>query len=367
MKQKFIAYIGTYTQSILFGTGQILEGKGEGIYGYSFDIETGAMEPLFVAPDIINPSFVSRSQNGRYLYAVNETKEFKGQATGSVSAFEILDDFSLKFINQQPTGGTDPCFVITDREDQHVYVANFMSGSVIMFPVDGNGGLMPASDFHQHEGHSVNAKRQAGPHAHSIIFSPDEQFVFVPDLGKDQIVAYYLDQQQGKLLSVETQSFSTEPGAGPRFGVFHPNGNFFYFINEISQEIGVLAYNKEHAVFETKQVVPTVRKNFDGENSCADIHITSDGRFLYGSNRGHNSIVIYRILENGLLEYVDTTPCGGEIPRNFCIDPTNQFLVVANQDTDNICVFRIDQKTGKLSFLHEIEVPTPVCIQIYHV
>jgi 6-phosphogluconolactonase len=367
MSTKQLVLVGTYTQPIKFGTGQILNGKGEGIYSFFLDMETGVLEGEKLSPGIVNPSYLTLNQAANRLYAVNELKEYEGHASGAVSAFSFDPKTrELKLLNARATGGTDPCHVVLNSGDTHVFVSNFMSGSVCVFPIAEDGSLSEASQFIQHEGSSVNKARQSGPHAHSLIFDVSGRFAFVPDLGIDRLMAYQPDFSSGTLSPAPVPYYQATLGAGPRHCAFHPSGKYAYLINELSSSISALTYNGTEGSFRHLQTVPTVVEEFKGENSCADIQILPDGRFLYGSNRGHNSIVIYRIdPDTGLLSPVGFESSGGKIPRCFCIDPTGTFLLAANQDTDNIIVFRIDDATGKLEKVSEQAAPTPVCVKSY--
>lgn len=369
MSKKMCVFIGTYTHPIRFGTGQLFEGKGKGIYCYELNMETGELTYLNETSGVVNPSYIALDSKHGHLYAVNELKEFEGQASGAVSAFSVdPDTYKLTFLNQKPTGGTDPCHVIVSPDDTHIFVSNFMSGSFSVFPVKADGSLDDASQFVQHEGSSINPKRQTGPHAHSTIFSPDGKYAFIPDLGMDKLMAYAPDYTTGKVAAGPVPYYATQPGSGPRHCVFHKNGKFCYLINELRCTISALKYNAKEGSFEVLQTVPSVvgDDGFAGENSCADIQITPNGKFVYGSNRGHDSIIAYKIDETtGKLTYVSMTSSGGGTPRNFAIEPTGRFLLVGNQDTDNILVFEIDQVTGGLTKVFEASVPTPVCIRPY--
>ena len=366
MSQKYYVFIGTYTQPIRFGTGQILEGKGEGIYAYQLDTSDGALELVQKNAGIVNPSYLTLDANRQYLYCVNELKEYEGKASGAVSAYSVeTGTLALKFINIQPTGGTDPCHVVVNDDNTHAYISNFMSGSVAVFPILPGGALGECSEFIQHAGSSVNKQRQSGPHAHSLIFDRDNKFAFVPDLGIDKVVAYRTDFVNGKLIYNDSD-FACAPGAGPRHCVFHPALDYCYLINELECSISALRYDGQAGGFALIHTISTMMEPFDGHNSCADIHISPDGRFVYGSNRGHNSIAIYRVDQNtGELAYVATQPSFGSIPRNFGIDPTGSFMLVCNQDTDNVVVLAIDKDTGIPEKLSETRVPTPVCAKIY--
>lgn len=359
-------YVGTYTEPILFGTGELFQGKGKGIYRLSLDLETGILAFEGDPTPSMNPSFVCLTSDNRFLYAVNELKVYEGEPTGAVSAFRVEKDGALTFLNARPTGGTDPCHVIVDAANAHVYVSNFMSGSVSVFPLEADGSLGEASDFHQYEGSSVNVSRQKGPHAHSLTFSPDQRFAFVPDLGTDKVMAYRTDFAGGKLLPAAEPFVKVFGGSGPRYSEFHPNGRFYYLINEIASSISLFLYDPQEGTFTLKQTVDTIPETVKKAtgNICADLHITPDGRFLYGSNRGHNSLTAYSIdQQTGELIELGNIPCGGRTPRNFCIESTGRYLLCGLQDSDNITVFSICPETGKLTMVFDLPAPSPVCIR----
>jgi len=362
--QQFI-FVGTYTENIKFGTGAILEGKGEGIYVLTFDPSSGKLEHYRTFKGIVNPSYLCLSSDNRFLYAVNELKQYEGKASGSLSAFEInREDVSLRLLNRQPTQGTDPCHVCLDKNEKYVFVSNFMSGSICSFPVLENGSLGESLQFFQHSGSSKDPVRQTGPHAHSLSFDKNNQYAFVPDLGIDKVVVYKYDPATGLLKEGLALNHAVAPGFGPRHFTFHPNGRFAYLINELVSTITVFQYNEENGCLTELQTVPTVREGFEGKNTCADIRIGLSGKFLYGSNRGENSIVIYGIdEESGRLSYAGHSDSGGRTPRNFSIDTSGAYLLAANQDSDNISVFRIETQTGSLSLISSLDIPTPVCVK----
>jgi len=366
MPESLRFYIGTYTDPIIFGTGQVFEGKGEGIYLLEMDLSSGALEIKHVFPNIVNPSYITFDPSYNFLYAVNELKEYQGKASGSVSAFSISQpDGVLTFINKQATSGTDPCHVTTNPQGNYLYVSNFMSGSVAVFPINPDGSLGQTSQFIQHSGSSIDPSRQQGPHAHALVFTPDGRFAFVPDLGLDKLMIYQSQQDPPMLVSSEPAFIKTIAGAGPRHCTFSPDCKYCYLINELDCTILTLAFDKDNGSFTELQRVSTLPEGVSCPgNSCADIHITPDGKFLYGSNRGHNSLAIYRVdRDYGMLDFMGCHPCGGAIPRSFEITPAGDYLLCANQDSDNIAVFRIDPDTGHLSEISEINIPTPVCIK----
>jgi len=368
MSSGYYVYVGTYTHPILFGTGQILEGKGEGIYLFRMDPETGKLTRQETTTGVVNPSYLTLDPARRHLYAVNELKTFGGMASGAVSAFRVEPETGrLTFLNQKATGGTDPCHVVVNDRSTQVLVSNFMSGSVCVFPIQPDGALGDASQFIQHSGSSVHPKRQSGPHAHSLIFDKSNRFAFVPDLGMDKLMVYKTDFDKGRLSPADVPYVSVQPGAGPRHCVFHPSGRYCYLIQELDSTLSAYRYNQDDGTFELLQTVPTVVSDgFTGDNTCADVQILPNGRFVYGSNRGHDSIVIYRIdQETGRLSFVGMESTRGRTPRNFAIDPSGRFLLAANQDSDNIVVFKIEPATGTLSEVDQVAVPTPVCVRVY--
>jgi 6-phosphogluconolactonase len=353
--EKILVYIGTYTR-----------GKSKGIYVYRMH-PSGSLEFSSKTIGVNNPSFLAIDPRQRYLYSVNEVREFDGKPTGAVSAFSIdPKSGELMYLNIKPSHGTRPCYLSVDKTGKYVLVANYSSGSVCVLPIKDNGQLGDATDIVQHQGSSIDLKRQEGPHSHSIILDPANHYAFVPDLGLDKIMIYNFDLTWGKLKPNDEPWVRIEAGAGPRHFTFHPSGSYAYLINELDSTIVAFAFDEAHGTLRKVQTVPALPEDFVGTNYCADVHVTPSGKFVYGSNRGHDSIVIYRIDDDtSKLIYVGHEPTLGKKPRNFAIDPTGTFLLVANQDTDTIVTFRNDQKTGKLmSTGHVVEVPTPVCLKI---
>ncbi|MGO9307821.1 MAG: lactonase family protein [Spirochaetia bacterium] len=360
-------YVGTYTDPILFGTGEIFQGKGEGIYCYDLDTVTGQLRLSGTTTGVANPSYLGLDPAQRYLYAVNELKTFENAPTGTVSAFSVdAATGALTFLNRRPTSGTDPCHVVLSKDGRLVFVTNYMSGSVSVFPVAGDGSLEAASDFIQHNGSSVDPKRQEGPHAHSTVLDAESRFALVPDLGMDKVMIYRVDRDRGKLSANSSPWARARPGAGPRHLVFHPGGAFVYLINELDSTIVAFSFDAEYGALRELQSVPALPGDFHGASSCAGLQVTPAGTFLYGSNRGHDSIVIYRIdPATGRLAYVAHESTRGKNPRSFAIDPTGAFLIAANQSSDSLVTYRMDGKTGRLAATGTIvDVPTPVCVTI---
>ena len=350
-------YVGTYTS-----------GQSEGIYTYRMNVETGELKRIG-STKAVNPSFLTiNAGNGirRYLYAVNEVKDFGGKSSGAVSAFSIDSRTgSLNFLNQQASMGADPCHVIVDRTGRFAIVANYTGGSVSVFPIQRDGNLGPASDVAQHHGSSVNKDRQEGPHAHCVILDCSNRHAFASDLGLDKVMIYRFDAKAGKLRPATEPWVQLEPGAGPRHLTFHPNGKYFYVINELNSTLTAFIYDPLNGRLRSMQTVSTLPKDYSGPNNCADVHVSPSGKFLYGSNRGHDSIVVFAVDENtGQLEYLEHASTGGKTPRNFTIDPAGRFLLAANQGSDSIVTLGIDQQTGRLkSTGHMAEVPAPVCLK----
>ena len=366
MANERLVYVGTYTEPIRFGTGKILKGKGEGVYLYRMNPATGTLEFDSTTTGVVNPSYLAIHPTQRFLYAVNELKTYEDKPTGTVSAFAVdAKSGRLEFLNRQLTHGTDPCHVTVDGKGRHIFVANFMSGSVCVLPVQKDGSLAGASDFLQHLGSSVDPVRQKGPHAHSVTLDRANRFAFVPDLGLDKLMVYRFDRTRGMLEPHAVAWIKTKPGAGPRHVALHPGGRFAFLINELDSTLAALSFNARKGVFEELQVVPTLPAGFQGESTCADVQVAPSGQFVYASNRGHDSLVIYRIDQRtGKLAYVGHHSTQGRTPRQFEIDPAGRFLLVGNQDTDTIVPFHVDQQTGTLTPTGQVlQVPTPVCVK----
>ena len=353
---EILMYVGTYTR-----------GEDEGIYVYRFDPSSGAVEYLSSASGAANPSFLDLHPDGTSLYSVCEVSELDGKPGGGISAFAIDPDTgSLTLLNQKSSEGKGPCHVSVDATGRFVLTANYGSGSVAILPIQEDGELGAATDSVQHEGSSANPDRQKGPHAHSITVDPGNRYAFAADLGLDKVLIYRLDLDQGKLVPNGEPWAATAPGAGPRHFAFHPNRKYGYVINELDNTVTAFSYDETRGVLTEIQAISTLPDDFADTSYCADVHVHPSGRFLYGSNRGHDSIAIFSIdPETGQLIPAGYEPTQGKNPRNFAIDPTGTFLLAANQDTDSIVVFRIDQETGGLSPTENtIELPKPVCIKM---
>jgi 6-phosphogluconolactonase len=352
--QNWIAYVGTYTQ-----------GAGKGIYAYHYTPETGAMTFIGLAAPTVSPSFLALHPNGRYLYAVNESRRYSGRAnSGSVTAF-VIDPATgmLTPRNTVASLGADPCHLVVDHSGRWLIVANYSGGSLAVFPIQEDGSLGEASQVVQHQGSSgVDPARQEGPHVHSVNFSDDNRFLYSSDLGLDTVFTYAFDAASGKL--TEHAAAKTEPGAGPRHIAFSPDRHFGYGISELTSTITVYRHDAGKGTLEAGQTVSTLPSDYKGPKSGAEVALDPSGHFLYASNRGHDSIAIFHIDPvAGHVVPAGHVPTGGKSPRYFTLDPTGAHLIVANQDSSNLVVFDVDRTTGALTLRGDsISIPDPVCI-----
>jgi len=350
----FFVYIGTYTGP-----------KSQGIYVYKFASATAKLTPLGLAAKSTSPSFLAITPNHRYLYSVNETDTYGGKKSGSVSAFSIDHKTGkLTFLNDVGSGDPGPCHVSVDHSGKYVFVANYEVGSVAVFPILADGRLGKATAFLPHTGHSVDPKRQEAPHAHSIYPSPDNRFVVSADLGTDQIYVYRFDATKGTLTPNDPPSAAAPPGSGPRHFAFHPSGKFAYAIEEMGSSLTAFSYDAARGVLHPLETISTVPKDYKGYNDCAELMMHPSGRFLYGSNRGEDSITVFSIDPvKGTPMPIQFVPTGGKEPRGFGIDPTGSYLIAGNQNTNTLVVFRIDAKTGRLTPTgQKEEIEAPVCV-----
>lgn len=350
---KVRVYVGSYADA-----------KNDGIYLLELDRSSGKLKKIGGTSGIQNPSFLAIHPNKKFLYAVCEVAEIDGKRTGAVAGFRIEQDGSLKPLNRQSSEGQGPCHLVVDKAGKNVLAANYGGGSVCCLPIGSDGHLASASAFIQHHGKSVDPGRQEAPHAHSVNLDPANHFAFVADLGLDQVLVYQFDAEKGSLKPNDPPFAKVKSGSGPRHFAFHPSGRFAFVINEMASTITAFSYDDAKGVLTEVQTVSTLPEEVKG-NSTAEVQVHPSGKFVYGSNRGHNSIAAFAVDEkSGRLTPIGHQSTGGKTPRNFGIEPSGKFLLAANQDSDNIVVLAIDAESGKLSATgNEIKIPKPVCVK----
>lgn len=358
LADEYLVYVGTYT------------GRGsEGIYAFRFNPSTGETRPVGLAAATDNPSYLAADPKGRFLYAVNELDKFRGGRTGAVSVFAI-DRASgrLELLQQAPSLGAAPAHLSLDRSARNLMVANYNGGNYAVFPVGADGRLGPRSAFVQDAGSSVDPERQTGPHAHFIQAAVDNRFVLAADLGTDKLRVFRFDAGAGSLTPGRPDSVDADPGAGPRHAAFAPSGKFVYVVNELSSTVAAYAFEPGPGTLRRIQTLPALPADFTGRNKAAGIAVDAKGRFLYVSNRGHDSLAVFGIdPDSGTLTFVERVPSGGRTPRHFAIDPTGAWLFAANQDSDTIALFRIDRESGRLAATpRSLNVVSPVCVLMVH-
>jgi len=345
--REWIVFVGTYTRQ-----------ASKGIYAYRLTSTDAKLTPLGLAVETSNPSFLAVHPNQRFLYAVNEND------TGTISAFAIDSrTWRLKLLNTVSSRGSGPCHLALDTTGKWIFVANYNNGSIAALPVATDGSLGEAAVSVQHSGSSIDARRQSGPHAHSVNISPDNRFLAVTDLGLDEVLIYRFDAKAGSLTPHDPPAIKTTPGSGPRHLAFGPDGRFAWVVNEMSATVTALSYDRTLGKFTPAQDVSALPRDFGGTKSGAEILVHPNGKFLYTSNRGHDSIAIFKP-EGGVLSTSATwVPSRGKTPRSFAIDPEGAFVVAANQGSNNLAVFRVDTKTGGLSPAGDVvEAPLPVSV-----
>ena len=348
-----LVWIGTYTGP-----------QSQGIYAFRFDDETGTLSPLGLAAETPSPSFLALHPNGKVLYAVNETHDGPGNS-GMVTAFAIDPATGrLTKINEQPSRGADPCHLAVDATGQYLVVANYTGGNFVVFPLSEDGHLAAASSILTNRGAGPNHERQDGPHAHDVVFDAANRFLIAVDLGLDQLFVYRFDLALGSFTFGDPASARVPPGAGPRHFAFHPDGRHGYSINELNSTVTALEWDPSTGKLTADASVSTLPAGFTGENSTAEVEVDSRGRFLYGSNRGHDSIAVFRINPaSGALTLIAHTLTRGKEPRHFALDPTGRWLVAGNQNSNTLAVFRVDQTGGTLSPAGDlVSVGSPVCV-----
>ena len=345
--REWLLFTGTYTRP-----------NSKGIYCWRYD-SSGKLTPLGLAAESTNPSFLAIDSRGRFLYTVNENDR------GTVSAFAIdRASGKLRALNTVSTKGSGPCHLSIDHSGKWIAAANYGSGSIAVLPIEANGSLGEASAFVQHTGSSVNRERQAGPHAHMAAFTPDNRFLLVPDLGLDRVQVYRFDSQKGGLAANDPAYLKTAPGFGPRHVTFEKNARFVYVLGEMAASVGVFRFDAQQGKGEEIQAVSMLPEGYSGARSGAEIALDGGGNFLYASNRGHDSIAIFRVdRATGMLTPIGQTPARVKTPRNFSFDPAGAFLLAAGQDSNSVALFRGDSASGRLTAVGEpIDAPAPVSI-----
>ena len=363
---KCMAYVGTYTS-----------GESEGIYVFEVDSNTGSLKLIGAAGAVSkttggsfeklrNPSYQVLSSNFEYLYSVLEIQSYGNKENGAVAAFKIDKETGIpQFINCQSAGGKAPCHISTNKAGTYIFAANYADGTAAVFPVLEDGSLSEASCVITHQGFGPNKERQEKAHTHFVSLTPDEKFLCAVDLGIDRIMVYRFDNATGKLYPALHPEVVIRPGSGPRHIVFHPSGEFAYLINELSSDIVSFEYSSEDGSFSELQYISTLPEGYNDINYCAAIHVSDDGQYLYGSNRGHDSIAIFKIDSlTGKLALIDIVSTFGSFPRDFQIEPSGKYLYVANQNSNTIVTFRIIPETGIIEATGDIvTTPSPVCIK----
>ena len=350
---KYIGYVGTYTT----GPGGSPSGS-KGIYALQAD-GSGHFKTLGLQAEIADPSFLAVDPSHRFLYAATE----RGRPTGFLSSYAIDPATgALRFLNRVPSNGTSTAHLVVDQTRHWLLVANYGSGSVASFALKSDGSIGDMVDFHQHSGSSVNPHRQMGPHPHEAVMSPDNRFLLVPDLGLDKVFVYALDSASGKLTLASTTD--TRPGFGPRHMLFGKGGKFAYVLGEMASAVAVMSYDKKTGKLTLLENIDTIPPQLTVENNSAELALSNDGRFLYATNRGHDSVTVFSInAASGKLTNVQNIPAQGHIPRGMSLDPNGTHLLTGNQNSDTITIFDRDTKTGKLTFAGQMtDIPTAVCI-----
>ena len=354
--RKLRVYFGTYTR----------RGGSKGIYLSQLDLTTGTLTAPILAAATDNPTFLALSPDGRFLYAAGGSVTVHGARSGAVTAFAIDPATGkLTLLNRKSSGGKGPCHVVVDATGRHALAANYSSGSVVSLPIARDGRLGPAASVVQHKGSSANKRRQSGPHAHSINLDAANRFAFAADLGADKLFVYRFDPAAGTLKPHDPPAVTLAPGAGPRHFAFHPGGRFAYVINELHSTVTAMAYDRQAGTLTELHTVTTLPGDFTGPNSTAEVQVHPSGRFVYGSNRGHDSLAIFAVdAKTGRLKPLGHQSVGGRTPRNFGIDPTGRYILAANQNSNTVVVFRVDPATGRLTPNgSRITVSSPVCVK----
>lgn len=348
-----LVFVGTYTND-----------KSHGIFSFRFDEQRGTLTPLGLAIETPSPSFIVASADGRYLFAVNEVDRYNGEASGSVSSFAVnRETGKLTWLSTQSSKGTNPCHLALDRTGRFLVVANYSSGTIAVLPVGADGRIAPATQVIAHQGKGPDASRQEGPHAHEVVFSRDNKYVLAVDLGIDKVLVYRFNEGTGALTANAPAGVSVTPGFGPRHIAFHPDDKRAFVINEMASTITSLTWDAALGTLTAGTSTRTLPADFHGTSTTAEIVVHPNGKFLYGSNRGHDSIAAFAIGATGTLTPIGYEPTRGRTPRHFAIAPDGRWLVAANQDSGTLAVYRLDETTGMLTPSGAlVESGTPVCV-----
>ncbi len=350
-----LVYVGTYTGP-----------TSQGIYAFRLKSGPGApaLEPLGLAAEARQPSFLAIDPARRLLFAVNESGTFAGQPTGSVSSFAIDPAGRLTRLSERASGGAGPCHLLLDRTGTSLFVANYNAGTVALLPVAADGQLGEATAIIRHSGRSVHPQRQTAPHAHSVTLDPAERFLFVCDLGIDRVMIYRFDVERGALTPHEPAYAPLPSGSGPRHLVFRPDGRFAYVLSELASTVSVFAYDATRGRLSPVESISTIPTGFTGVTTTAEVAIHPSGRYLYASNRGHDSLAMFAVdAVRGTLRTLGLQSTGGRTPRHFGLDPTGTIVAMANQNSDTIVLARLDPTTGLLTpSPHVASAPSPVCL-----
>ena len=357
--------VETQQSLLVFITAFTVDDNGA-IHAYHLDLETGQLHHQNRTTDVENPFFLALSPDRKYLYAIHEPGEFGQGDNGQVAAYKIEDEGGkLTLLNRQPTQGSSACYVAVDADGHTLLTANYQNGTVVSYPIHTDGSLGEAVSFIQHEGSSINPDRQQEPHAHCFVISPDNHYAYSADLGIDKVMNYRLEAATATLSPNRQPFVRLHPGAGPRHFTFHPQQPFAYVINELDSTVTMFDYDPASGTLLEQQTISTIPDTFDGITHCADLKITPNGRFLYGTNRGHDSIAAYTINHNGRLSLIDIEPSGAEQPQNLAITPDGRLLLCANMAGNRVVVFSIDPQTGQISPTGQsVSIPMPSCIMI---
>lgn len=354
-------YVGTYSKPILMGGGEIYYGKGDGIYTMEFSEEHGILQTHLPTVLADNASYLQTSADSKYLYAVNEL----ALENSCINAYKINKNFSLKLLNSQLTNGASPCHICTDSQNRLLFTANYTSGSISVFPLNADGSLCSLSDLKEHDGKGYDPIRQERSHIHHVMLSSDETILYAVDLGLDVVYAYSIDYEHGTLKLLPDSCLQLRPGAGPRTLVLHPSGHYLYLTLELANSC--LVFKQGNHGWEIIQEVSSLPEDYSDTNLAAEAAVSDDGHFLYLSNRGHDSIAVFSIsFENGTLMPVQWISTEGITPRSFGLSPDNQWLIAANQDSSSLSIFKRNIDNGTLALSQKQELPTPVCIRMYH-